>query len=275
MAGRAWTDEERAYLRGTVGRFSYRHISFCLGRSRKACEIKAIAMGLAAKRGSPEWKAKTARMNRGRRLNPAGEFKPGHVPWSKGKKGLAIHPNSRKGWFKPGDIRGNAARKYRFVGKITIRTDKTGAKRRWIKVSDNGRPQDRWIPLARYLYEREHGPIPPGCFIVHGNGDTLDDGPDNLLLMDHKRLTAWQSSVRPDMAAKRRAASSKVTKQRWRVYRANKAKAAEDAAERERLRRNERDRITAEQAAAYEESLCTFREALTETGFLCAATEAK
>ena len=54
MAGRAWTDEERAYLRRAVGRFSYRHISFCLGRSRRACEIKAAAMGLTAKRGSSE-----------------------------------------------------------------------------------------------------------------------------------------------------------------------------------------------------------------------------
>ena len=273
MAGRAWTDEERAYLRRAVGRFSYHHIAFCLARSRKACELQAWSMGLVAKRRSRQWRAKIAATNRGRRLNPAGEFKPGHVPWSKGKKGLAIHPSQRKTLFKKGDIRGRAARRYRFVGKITVRRDKTGFDRRWIKVSDNGRPQDRWVPLARYLYEREHGPVPPGCFVVHSNGDTLDDGLDNLLLMNREDQAAWQSSVRPGMEAKRRAATSKVTKQRWAVYRARKAKAAEDAVNRERLRRVERDRVIAERNAATEESLCAFQKALSESGFLCAASE--
>lgn len=147
-------------------------------------------------------------------------FRKHHTPWNQGRKGWCPE-KCRATQFRPGTIRGAAARKYRKVGSVTIRRDVdkgVGKPRkprlsRWIKVRDDGPRQDRYIPLARYLWERQHGPVPEGFFVVHADNDTMNDSLENLILVDRKELMA-RLYDRPEVIAKCRARAGKATKKR-------------------------------------------------------------
>lgn len=119
-------------------------------------------------------------------------FKLGHETWNAGMKGRSP-PGCEATQFKPGCLRGNAARKYRGIGSVTIRRQPS----RWIKVDEG-----KYIPYARYLWEKEHGPVPAGRFVVHANHRTMDDRLENLVMVDcveqMRRL-----GQRPDVEARR------------------------------------------------------------------------
>ncbi len=175
-----------------------------------------------ATRGSAEWKAKISAANKGKRSSPKSEFQKGLVPWNKGRKGIHL---SRATEFKKGCLCGQAARNLKARGTLSIRKN-MGKRQRMIKVRDDGPPQHRWIPLARFWWEHHRGPIPRGCFVVHRDGNTLNDNPANLMLMDRKNLLQWQRTIRPQMESTRKKASAAAQRLRWRVYRFRKEQAA-------------------------------------------------
>ena len=132
-------------------------------------------------------------------------FKAGHETWNGGMKGLRI-PGSEAGWFKKGEIRGASARKYRGIGTIGVRRGNLKSQykcarrfgsQRWIKVDEG-----KYVPYARYLWERANGPVPAGWFVVHANHMTMDDQIENLILVDRKEH-ARRLKQRPDVEAKR------------------------------------------------------------------------
>lgn len=173
------------------------------------------------RRGSPSWKALIKpggfQPGGGDRRGREYRYRKGNTPWNKGRKGLYLSPATE---FQPGSLHGAAARKLKPIGSVTTRRDKTCRKRRWIKVRPHGNGRDAYIPLARHLYELEHGPIPTGTFVVHADGDTLNDDPDNLLLMDRRRLIAWQQRIRPKMKENRKRRLAAASRKRWADYRA-------------------------------------------------------
>lgn len=65
------------------------------------------------------------------------------------------------------------------VGSRTIRDDKNGTPRRWIKIEE----PNKWIPNAQYVWEAHHGPIPEGHIIHHIDGDSLNDVVGNFDLV--------------------------------------------------------------------------------------------
>lgn len=140
--------------------------------------------------------------------------------------------------FKPGRLYGHAARMYRGLGSIIIRTrqGRGGYQQRVIKVRDEGPPQHRYIPYARYLWEQAHGPVPAGCHVRHANGDTLDDRLANLVLMTRSEQLAWLRQVHPEAEAKRRRRQGAARTERARVRRRAKIVRAESLAA---LRRGE------------------------------------
>jgi transcriptional regulator with XRE-family HTH domain len=169
------------------------------------------------RRGSPEYLAMLKRngFKPGHATGP--RFAKGHVPWTAGLKGIHLSPATE---FKPGHLGGAAAQKLHPIGTVTIRRDHgRGRKRRWIKVRPHGPGVEAYIPLARYLYERQHGPIPPGFFVVHADGDQLNDDLKNLMLMTRQQQLAWQKRIRPNMEAKRKRRASLGSRQRWSEYR--------------------------------------------------------
>ena len=142
----------------------------------------------------------------------SGCFRKGHIPWD---KGLSF-PGSRATQFKPGHLRGMAARNWRPVGTIEIRPDRPpmsrrhrknarpGRPRRWIKVREH-RPGDRgWTHYARYVWEQAHGPIPPEMVIIHEDGDALNDDLENLRLGTRADNLRHLRATRPDVEERRK-----------------------------------------------------------------------
>jgi hypothetical protein len=112
-------------------------------------------------------------------------FKKGLVPWNKGSH-RATSPKCLRTAFKKGQKPANILP----IGEITIRTDKSGCKRRWIKVSNK---QPRWKIYAQWLWEKRRGKIPNGFLVHHKDGDSLNDTIKNYCLVtraqhiDHHR----------------------------------------------------------------------------------------
>ena len=99
-------------------------------------------------------------------------FKPGIVPWNKGLKGWSP-PGSRATQFKKGVPTGKAMPE----GSITIRADKNGKRRRFIKTGG------RWLIYATWLWESSRGKIPPGLMVHHLDHDSLNDALSNYGLV--------------------------------------------------------------------------------------------
>ena len=102
----------------------------------------------------------------------AGAFKKGNVPWTKGRKGIHLSPETE---FKKGCISLNR----KPVGSITIRIDKNKKRRRWIKIED----PNVWIEYAKYVWIKNNGEIPKGLLIHHVDEDSLNDDGSNLALV--------------------------------------------------------------------------------------------
>lgn len=106
---------------------------------------------------------------------PANAFPKGHAPWTKGMKGIHLSPHSE---FKPGYV----SHKRLPVGAVTVRLDKNGRSRAFVKTAD---PSD-WKLRAVLVWETANGPLPPGLVIHHKDRDTLNDATDNLEAMTRK-----------------------------------------------------------------------------------------
>jgi len=158
------------------------------------------------------------------RAGKAGGFQVGHVPCTAGRRGIHRSPATE---FKTGCLRGQAARNWRPLGSITVRNDKPlkrqagqrgrarrRRRRKWIKVADAGRIQDRWIPLARYVWARARGPIPPRMCVIHLDGDTLNCSLDNLMLVSRRGHLAAQMARDPGMNRRLRRAAGAAAKLR-------------------------------------------------------------
>jgi hypothetical protein len=219
----------KALRRGqTLGEIARRHgVAYCTLR-------KLILSWM-----SPAQFARMARASlrrSGRRCARLTGFRPGQVPWNKGRKGIHLSPATE---FRRGTMYGPALRNWVVVGTIRIRVDKSprstrdrkrrrGAgertRRRWIKVRDDGPPRHRWRPYARWLWELTYGPLAPGLYVHHRSGDCLDDRLANLSAVtpaEHVRLQ-WKNSraFREKQARHARG----MALDRWARYRAAKEK---------------------------------------------------
>jgi len=185
----------------------------------------------------PEWKRIRRKILAGSGIKT--RFKKGQEAWNKGTH-FCAGGRSAETRFKPGHIRGSAARRYRAVGTVTIRKDslpkhlrnrrrKEGMPpwprnyRRYIKIKDTGPPQYRCIPYAKFLWEQANGPVPKGCFVVHFDGNTLNDRLNNFRCVDRKGHLSLQLQRDPNMRRKM-IASSMRTRRRHRKHKGSARK---------------------------------------------------
>jgi hypothetical protein len=101
-----------------------------------------------------------------------GQFQPGMETWNKGLKGTHFSPATE---FK----KGRASENWLPVGSETVRTDKNGKPRAFVKLAE----PNVWRERALVVWERENGPIPEDHVIHHRDRDSLNDDPINLQAM--------------------------------------------------------------------------------------------
>lgn len=102
-----------------------------------------------------------------------GQFKKGSVPWTKGRKGIHMSPETQ---FK----KGQASTRRLPVGSVTFRTrSREGYPRAFVKIAE---PQ-KWIERARFVWAEANGPIPRGMVIHHRDRDAINDDLDNLQMV--------------------------------------------------------------------------------------------
>lgn len=120
--------------------------------------------------------------NYGLSTGRTGRFEKGQPAWNKGMKGINLAgENGKKTQFK----KGCAPRNYRPVGSERI--DKKDGYI-LIKVSDEGRYQDRWKLKHRVLWEQEHGKIPRKHTLIFADGDKQNTNLENLILVKRSQL---------------------------------------------------------------------------------------
>lgn len=99
-------------------------------------------------------------------------LKLGGAPWNRDLKGIHLSPSSE---FAPGIIPANKLD----LGATTIRVDKQGRLRAWVKVAE----PNVWQPRARVVWESANGPMTRGMLIHHHDRDTLNDELSNLRML--------------------------------------------------------------------------------------------
>lgn len=173
---RFWTEPELQRLRELFPHNKSERVAELLGRPLTSVNHKAYQLGLSK---TAEYLA-SAEAGRLRKLDMRGgatRFKPGLVPWNKGKKGLNMgHSETR---FKPG----SRPRNWVPVGH-----------ERWCdgylqrKVTDTGYPPRDWVPVHRLLWEAHNGPVPAGHVVVFRDRDRENIAIENLELVSRVEL---------------------------------------------------------------------------------------
>jgi len=113
------------------------------------------------------------------------------------------------------------------VGTIRVRRGKYDNKKpvRYIKVSLSALPrQRRWMLYSRWLWEKKNGPVPKGRRVAHADGDTLNDSPDNHVLLEAADVICLWHQRNPERSKRQHARAGAATathnRERGRVIRA-------------------------------------------------------
>lgn len=104
------------------------------------------------------------------------QFKKGHVPFNKGKKGLG-------GWEPTQFKKGSKPANWVPIGSERINGDGYVD----IKVED-GKLQKNWKGKHILTWEAANGPVPKGNVVIFGDRNRRNFEPDNLILISRKQL---------------------------------------------------------------------------------------
>jgi hypothetical protein len=96
------------------------------------------------------------------------------------------------------------------VGTVRIRRDRR-VRVRMVKVRADGPPAGRWVDLARWWWERNRGPVPPGKRVCHLDGNCLNDNPTNYGLLTAGEVIKLYHRLRPEMSRENRIACGRAT----------------------------------------------------------------
>ena len=141
---------------------------------------------LGLKRGSKEWKEAISKSLLGRRCCPETEFRIGHIPHNKGKKGTHFSPKTE---FK----KGNKPKNY--MGGFKICPDGlyklVGSKHyKYGKLAVG-----KYENYARVVWREHHGNITKNEIIFHKDGDIYNNDINNLEKISRAELLLRNSII--------------------------------------------------------------------------------
>ena len=157
MYGHKYTADEQAFMAMFVPGHSYKEIAEAF-TEKFGYEISVN-------------KVKSYIGNHSLNTGRTGKYPKGHIPQNKGIKGVC-GKGCEKTWFPKGHIPFN----YRTV--LSERITKDGYVE--IKIAD----PNKWILKHRYIWEKEHGPIPKGHIIIFKDNDRTNCSLDNLIIIN-------------------------------------------------------------------------------------------
>ena len=187
----AYTDDHLIYIKDNYANVATQQIADHIGAPLTS--VYRIAGDLGLKK-SAEFLASSGsgRLNKLTAGGVAFRFPKGHQPANKGKKWseyltVEQQERQRKTCFPKGHLPKNTKRD----GTISLRTNKrTGRSYYYIRIA-----QAKWKELHRYLWEKQHGPVPKGYVIAFCDGDTMFCVLSNLMMISMKenrlRNASW------------------------------------------------------------------------------------
>lgn len=165
MKRRYWTPAEEQLLREHYANTRTEVLAKLFDRDTRRVLAKANSMGLykSLELIAEIAREKTLELTHGGRQY---QFKPGIVPWNKGTSYVA-GGRSAETRFKPG----MKPPTWVPVGSYRVVTNKNGGPELQQKINDDPGPTNvRWKPVARLVWEAEHGPVPEGHIVVFKPG---------------------------------------------------------------------------------------------------------
>lgn len=168
-----WTADKIALLRARYPDEKAAVLAVVIGAPVHTVYAKAVALGLkksAAFYASPDNGRLTGETGKSSRLTP------GHTPWNKGLKGVAMGGKATQ--FKPGHRGGRAAEIYRPIGSEEVRDGYL-----YRKISDSGVMHKRWRLVHVMNWEAVHGLVPRGHILHFLDGNRMNTAVENLELV--------------------------------------------------------------------------------------------
>lgn len=150
------------------------------------------------------------------------QFQKNHIPFNKDMKGIHLSLATE---FKKGHLPFN----HRPTGsrRLITRTRKGNTVRYWeIKTSGIFQGEHKWIPYAKYVWEQKNGHVPVGRFVVHFDGNLLNDNIENLQVVTRQEHLALQMERDPKMLKRCRRNAGRAAKKRFAKARKIKARFA-------------------------------------------------
>ena len=158
MTRRPWHALERAFLLEHYSDWPTAEIAFVLGRPVGQVYNQAHALGLhkSAAFLASEASGRIRQQTHRGRLH---QFKPGTVPWNKGRP-MPAHVLARSAatQFK----KGNRPQTWLPVGSTRLTEDRCLQ----AKIADTGVTRRDFVPLALLIWEATHGPVPAGHLVA-------------------------------------------------------------------------------------------------------------
>lgn len=171
MARRRLTEDQVQRVREAFPNMRTADLAAELGRGYSTVADLAHRLGL--KKSPAFLQSLSARFKPGHQPAEHTQFKPGLVPWNKGTKGqCGHHQNSQAHHFGRGVLSGRAAQLAMPLGAYRVNSD--GVLEQKIGTTP-GAPHLRWKPAHRLVWERAHGPVPAGFFVVFKPGCRTTD----------------------------------------------------------------------------------------------------
>lgn len=168
---RAWTAAEVRTVKRLFPTTPTRLIAERLGRNYGQVAARAALLGL---RKSAAYFAGPLAHRLDGKIGVSCQFKAGHTPWNKGTH-FCAGGRSAETRFRPGNYSTRWDREIYCIGALRINCD-GGLD---IKVREGSRA---WVPMARWVWASEHGPLPAGAVVRAINGDRDDTRIENLRL---------------------------------------------------------------------------------------------